>query len=197
DVADDRCRSGGGRRRIPRLHRGGDALEAARGAERWAVARALWERRLHRGDSSGEAQWPRGDGKRAQSEVSGPHPQPPLLVGEGAYAPGVEDMPMDESYITLYHGTTLQSARKILGDGMCKRLHVTADAQLAADYAAFRTAEESAETAERAVVAFRVPKDLFAQWLAYGSAREGRSLRGFRCFVLYQVTWETLQGLPA
>jgi len=101
---------------------------------------------------------------------------------------------MDESYITLYHGTTLQSAQNILYDGICKRLHVTAHAQLAADYAAFRAAEESAE---RAVVAFRVPKDLFEQWLACGSAREGHLSRPFGCYVLYQATWETLQSLPA
>jgi hypothetical protein len=101
---------------------------------------------------------------------------------------------MDESYITLYHGTTLQSAQNILGDGICKRLHVTAHAQLAADYAAFRAADESAG---RAVVAFRVPKDLFERWLACGSARERRSLQPFGCYVLYQATWETLQSLHA
>lgn len=101
---------------------------------------------------------------------------------------------MNELYITLYHGTTWQSAQHILGEGICKRLHVTADAQLAADYAAFRAAEESAE---RAVVAYQVPKDLFEQWLGCGSAREGRSLRPFECYVLYQATWELLRGLPA
>lgn len=101
---------------------------------------------------------------------------------------------MDEPYVTLYHGATLQSARHILGEGICKRLHVTAHAQLAADYAAFRAAEESAG---RAVVAFRVPKDLFEQWLACGSIREGHLLRPFGCYVLYQATWETLQSLPA
>ncbi len=101
---------------------------------------------------------------------------------------------MGTPYMTLYHGTTLQSAHKILGGGVCKRLHVTADAQQAADYAAFRAAEESAE---RAIVAFRVPKDIFEQWLAFGSAQEGRSLRPFGCYVLYQATWETLRSLPA
>lgn len=101
---------------------------------------------------------------------------------------------MDEPYVTLYHGTTLQSARHILGEGICKRLHVTAHAQLAADYAAFRAAEESAE---RAVIAFHVPKDVFEQWLVYGSACEGHLLRPFGCFVLYQATWEALRSLPA
>lgn len=101
---------------------------------------------------------------------------------------------MDEPHVTVYHGTTWQSAQNILGDGIRTRLHVTAHAQLAADYAAFRAAEESAE---RAVVAFRVPKDLFEQWLVCGSAREGHLLRPFGCYVLYQATWETLQSLPA
>ncbi|HKW20665.1 MAG TPA: hypothetical protein VJO13_04755 [Ktedonobacterales bacterium] len=101
---------------------------------------------------------------------------------------------MDESYITLYHGATMQSARKILGDGLCQRLHVTADLQLAADYAAFRAAEESAE---RAVVAFQVPKDLFEQWLACGSVQARQRLRLFGCYVLHQATWESLQELPA
>ncbi len=69
DVADDRRRSGGGCRRVSRLYRGGDALEAARGAERRPIARAIWQGRLHRGDSGGEAQRTRGDGDSAQSEV--------------------------------------------------------------------------------------------------------------------------------
>jgi hypothetical protein len=103
-------------------------------------------------------------------------------------------MQMGEPYVTVYHGTTWQSAQNILSHGICKRLHMTAHAQLAADYAAFRAAEESAE---RAVVAFRVPKELFEQWLACGAVREVRSLRPFGCYVLYQATWETLRSLPA
>lgn len=98
---------------------------------------------------------------------------------------------MSETSVTLYHGTTLESARDIATQGACKRLYVTMDAQLATSYARFRGAEEAADGA---VVSFDVPDSVFKYWLAAGSARAKSGLEPFGCYVLYKPTWQQLSG---
>lgn len=101
---------------------------------------------------------------------------------------------MSEPDVLVFHGSTLPSARNIVSGGVSKRLYVTTDAQLAADYALFRSAEESAQGA---VVAITVPYALFQQWLANGSAHVKQHMEPFRCYVLFEPTWKQLRSLPA
>lgn len=100
---------------------------------------------------------------------------------------------MREPFTTFYHGTTHLSALNIVNDGVSMRLYVTTDPQLAADYALYRSMKESAD---RAVIAFRVPTALLEQWLACGSAQEKLQFRPFGCYLLHQPIWESLHGLP-
>jgi hypothetical protein len=101
---------------------------------------------------------------------------------------------MGESYVMVCHGSTVPSARNIMSGGVSKRLYVTTDSQLAADYATFRAAEESAQGA---VVAFTVPRALFQQWLADGSAHAKQQVEPFHCYVLLEPAWKQLHAVSA
>ena len=101
---------------------------------------------------------------------------------------------MDEPFVTLFHGTTLASARNIVNHGACRRLYVTTDVQLAADYAHYRASEESSD---RAVVTFEIPRALFEHWNTTGAVHQTAILQPFGCYVLYEPTWQYLHNLTA
>ena len=101
---------------------------------------------------------------------------------------------MGELYVIVFHGSTLPSARNIMSGGVSKRLYVTTDSQLAADYARFRAAEESVQGA---IVAFTVSRALFQQWLADGSAHAKQHLEPFHCYVLLEPVWKQLHAVSA